>query len=140
VRVRLAQVGNEVGLLPLQFPGIHLLAVGYPQESPGILEVPLGEPELRAAQDQGSSQAGVAHAELESYLTSVAVAQNERPLQTQHANQGGHVVCHQAVAEFARRVVGPAVTTTVRREDLEVLGEGRQVRRPGLRGRGAAVK
>jgi hypothetical protein len=60
-------------------------------------------------------------------------------LQTQCADQGGRVVSHHAVAEFACRVVGSAMTTTVGGEDLEVLGEGRKVRCPGLGGCGSAV-
>ena len=66
-----------------------------------------GEPELCAAQDQGSDQPGITNAELEGDLPPVTVAKHERPLQTQRTDQGGHVVSHHAVAEFARRVVGP---------------------------------
>ena len=53
-------------------------------------------------------------------------------------SRGSHVVRHQAVAEFARRVVGPAMAAAVGDENLKVLGEGRKVRCPSLRG-GATV-
>src|SRR5215204_5890914 len=111
---------------------VHLLALGDAQECPGVLEVRSGKPELRAAQDQGSDQPGITYAELEGDLPPVTVAQNERPLQTKRAEKACYVLSHQAIAEFTRRVVGPAMSAAVVGEDLEVLGEGRQVRRPRL--------
>ena len=74
VPMRLAQVGDEVGLLPLQLLGLHLLTVCDPQQRPSVFEVRFGESELRAAQYQGPSQPGVAHGELEGDLPPVTVA------------------------------------------------------------------
>ena len=53
-------------------------------------------------------------------------------------SRGSHVVRHQAVAEFTRRVVGPAMAAAVGDENLKLLGEGRKVQCPSLRG-GATV-
>jgi hypothetical protein len=56
--VRLAQVTNKVGLLPLQPLGVHLLALSDAQECPDVLEVRFGDlncvpPNTRALANPG---------------------------------------------------------------------------------------
>lgn len=76
---------------------------------------------LGRADDQATGNAGVARAEFQRHLNTVAPAAHHRTRQFQRRDQRCHIVGDQWVEEFTGRVRRPAVPATIWRDQAEAI-------------------
>jgi hypothetical protein len=104
--------------------------VGAEQLAVGLTQAGAGKVGVGPADDDRSGGARVAHRELEGDLAAVAPAGDDRPVQLQRGDQRREVVGERGKTQLSRGVGGAAVSTTIRCNHAELVGQQQDHRGP----------